>query len=142
MTTQTALASLVVVAFTVGAEAQKVALTEDDVRVAITTGARAREKPRPRPRDSAQAWASLDKNASTGFWVEVYTPTTWLMRRASNAPKKYQVMDPAAPVAPELLEPVFRVIAHPDMPNTVSKSGMTGTASVEHVILRDEQRKS
>ena len=84
------------------------------------------------------AW--LDNNASAGAGLR-YTPTTWLMQQASNAAKKYQVMDPAAPVAPELLEPVFRVIAHPDMPNTVSKSGMTGTASLEHVILRDEQRK-
>ena len=57
MTTQTALASLVVVAFTVGAEAQKVALTEDDVRVAITTGAKGKGKNTGLVlRDSGRAW--------------------------------------------------------------------------------------
>lgn len=122
--------------------AQKATLSEDDARLAIIQGTKEKGKNTGLVlRDSAQTWASLDKNSSTGFWVEAFTPTTWLMQQASNAAKKYQVLDPAAPVAPELLEPVLRVIAHPDMPKSVSANGMVGTASVEHIILRDESKK-
>lgn len=125
-----------------GLGAQKIALTDDDIAVALATGTKAKGKPQGLVlRDSAQGFmaAMSETGGSSGFWVELFTPTTWVMQQASNAAKKYQVLK--APLAPELLEPVLRVIAHPDTPSHVTSSGMAGTASVEHVILRDEQKR-
>jgi hypothetical protein len=137
-------ACLVVVA-AVTLSAQKVSLGDDDIAAALATGGKAKGKHQGLIlRDSAQGFAAAlgssgGAQSSTGFWVEVFTPTTWLEQQASIAAKKYQIM--TAPVAAELLEPVLRIIAHPDMPNTVNRKGLQGTASVEHVILRDEKKK-
>lgn len=120
--------------------AQKVALGDEDITFALNAGNRAKGKHQGLIlRDSFQSFLAADGGASSGFWVEAFTPMTWVMQQASLASKKYQAM--SAPVAPELLEPVLRVIAHPDTPNQVSAKGMVGSSSVEHVILRDEKRK-
>jgi hypothetical protein len=59
---------------------------------------------------------------------------------ASDASKEYRTFT-VADVSDESLEPVFRVVAYPDTPNTVSAAGLRGTASVQHVVLRDETRR-
>jgi ribosomal protein L25 (general stress protein Ctc) len=126
--------------------AQKVALTEDDIRTAVAAGTKAKGRQHGLIlRDSGQGWAAAmtaggTSQASAGFWVEVFTPTTWIRQQASDAAREYRQMDPAA-VADQAKAPVLRIIAHPDVPNVVTKSGLAGTSSVQHIVLRSEDKK-
>jgi hypothetical protein len=78
--------------------------------------------------------------ASNGFSVTAYTPLAWVRQLASDAAKEYRQFGTES-VSDEMLEPMFRVVAFPDTPNTVTAEGLRGTASVQHVVLRDESRK-
>ncbi len=103
-------------------------------------------------RDSGQAWAQAltafgngangTSNAmpSTGFWVEAWTPLSWIEQQASNAAKRYQALT-VDDIDAEMRAPVFRVVVHPDTPAEVTARGMAGTSSVDHVVLRCNQKK-
>jgi len=139
-------ALILMIGFAGPAVAQSLAPGEGEIRAAIADGTRDKGKREGIIlRDSAAGFAAAlgssgGAQSSKGFWVEAYTPLTWIQQKASTAAKEYHPMT-SADVTPELLEPVFRVVAHPDMPNTVNAKGMTGTSSVQHVVLRDESRK-
>ena len=95
--------------------------------------------------DSAQQFMAAmgstgGATASNGFRVQVYTPLAWIRQLASDAAKEYRPFS-AADLNDDSLAPVLRVIAFPDTPNTVTAKGMAGTSSVQHVVLRDEQRR-
>jgi hypothetical protein len=105
--------------------------------------------------DSSQGWANAinamntglngygnrsDTNTSTGFSVRVYTPKTWVEQLASNAAKEYRPFT-VSDIMEEMLEPVLRVVVYPDKPTRLTGSGMSGTSSVEHVVLRDESKR-
>jgi hypothetical protein len=129
------------------ASGQAINLTADAVAAAIQTGTKAKGKEQGLVlRDSMQSFnAALgatngNATASSGFSVVLYTPTTWVQKQASDAAKRYQQFK-VGDVGDELLEPVLRVIANPDVPNTVTKAGMRGTSSVDHVVLQDKDRK-
>ena len=103
-------------------------------------------------RDTGQAWAQAltafgnglngTHNAmpSTGFWVEAWTPLSWIEQQASNAAKRYLAFT-TDDVDGEMRAPLFRVVVHPDTPAEVTARGMLGTSSVEHVVLRCDQKK-
>ena len=102
-------------------------------------------------RDTGQAWAQAltafgngmngTRNAmpSTGFWLEAWTPLSWIEQQASNAAKRYLAFTEAN-VDDAMRAPVFRVVVHPDTPNEVTARGMVGTSSVEHVVIRSVQK--
>jgi hypothetical protein len=78
---------------------------------------------------------------NTGFSVRVYTPKTWVEQLASNAAKEYRPFT-VADITEEMLEPVLRVIVYPDKPTSVGFGSTNGTSSAEHVVLRDENKKT
>jgi hypothetical protein len=100
--------------------------------------------------DSEQAFASAlsaglnrglsQSGTNTGFSLRVYTPKAWLMQLAADAAKEYRSFT-VRETTDEMLEPVLRVVVYPDKPTYVTASGMLGTSSVQHVILRDEQKR-
>ena len=77
----------------------------------------------------------------TGFSLRVYTPKTWIAQLASNAAKEYKPFT-ADDVTEEMLEPVLRVVVYPDKPTMLNGKGMSGASSAEHVVLRDENKRS
>jgi hypothetical protein len=129
--------------------------SEDDVRHALTIGAAAKGGRRGLVlRDTGQgimqamtafsnAYGNGPRQAepSSGFWVEAWTPLSWVEQQSSNAAKQYRSLTTGNVAEEAMLEPVFRVVVHPDKPNEVSRAGMSGTSSVEHVVLRSQDRK-
>ncbi len=79
--------------------------------------------------------------AGSGFSLQVYTPLAWVMQMSADAAKRYQPFGPEN-VTTDLRMPVLRVVVYPDMPTEVSARGMTQTSSVDHVVLRDAQKKA
>lgn len=139
--------SLALVCLVVGVEAQPVSLTDEQIESAVAAGSKAKGKHHGLVlRDSAQSFAAAlgstgdGVTASSGFWLEAYTPLSWIQQQAAAAAKEYRTMS-TQDVGAELREPVFRVVVHPDTPNTVTSRGMSGTTSVQHVVLRDESRR-
>jgi len=140
---------------TVPPATMKWAPAEGDVGRALTIGAAAKGGRRGLVlRDTGQgfmqamtafsnAYGSGPRQAepSSGFWVEAWTPLSWVEQQSSNAAKQYRNLTRAAVAEEGMLDPVFRVIVHPDTPNEVSRPGMSGTSSVEHVVLRSQDRK-
>jgi hypothetical protein len=91
------------------------------------------------------ALAGLGNNAdksgtNTGFSLRVFTPKAWLMQVASEAAKEYRPFG-LSDITDEMLQPVLRVTVYPDKPTYVTASGLKGTSSVQHVILRDLSKK-
>jgi hypothetical protein len=136
-----------VVVATVTVVGQKQTLTEQDKADAIRIGTK--EKGRltgvvlnEGMRFGDAMAASLSKTTmSTGFTVRIYSPMTWVEQLASNAAKEYRPFA-VADVTDEMMEPVLRVIVTPDKPTTLTGAGMAGASSVEHVVLRDEAKKT
>ena len=125
--------------------AQTITLSPDAIAAAIQVGTKNKGKQQGLDlQDSSQSFtaalAKAGEQGSTGFSVVLYTPTTWIRQQASDSAKRFQQMTPSD-VGEPLLEPVLRVIANPDMPNTVTAAGMRGTSSVDHVVLQDKDRK-
>jgi len=83
---------------------------------------------------SAPRWQT--PATKSGLWLEVYTPLSWITQQAANATREYR---PFA-VAPEMLEPIVRVYAHPDTPDIVTARGAVGTRSVQHVVMQNHRR--
>jgi hypothetical protein len=131
--------------------AQKATLSADDIQTALAVGTKAKGRPQGLVlRDSStgliNAIANTDTNptiveqGTAGFWLEAYTPTTWIQQQASNAAKESRTLTPAD-VGPELSEPVFRVVAYPDLPNSNLAKDVAHASSVQSVVLRDEAKK-
>ena len=77
---------------------------------------------------------------TSGFWVEAWTPLSWIEQMASNQAKIFKTLT-AENITDEMQEDVFRVIVHPDSPSEVTAAGAAGSSSVEHVVLRSEDKK-
>jgi hypothetical protein len=98
--------------------------------------------------DSGRAFGNalatgLNRYAVTGgngFSLRVYTPMTWVEQLAANAAKQYRPFT-ISDITEEMLEPVLRVVVHPDKPTRLTGAGMASASSVEHVVLRDEQKR-
>jgi hypothetical protein len=145
-----------VFASVVSLSAQKQTLTDQDKADAVQFGVKAKGKLTGLLlQDSGQGWANAlnamntglngyrnqsDTSTNTGFSVRVYTPKTWVEQLASNAAKEYRPFV-VADITEEMLEPVLRVVVYPDKPRHLTGSGMSGTSSVEHVVLRDENKR-
>ncbi len=76
----------------------------------------------------------------SGFWIEVYTPISWIEQLSSDASKDYRDLSPRD-LEPEDLDAVLRITVHPDMPDRVTHKGMRLSASVEHVVIKPKGRK-
>jgi hypothetical protein len=76
----------------------------------------------------------------SGFWIEIYTPVSWLRQLSSDAAREYRDLS-RRDLEPADLAGVLRVTVHPDMPDRVSHRGMRLSASVEHVVIRPKGRK-
>jgi hypothetical protein len=76
----------------------------------------------------------------SGFSLRVFTPQSWITQIASDAAKEYRELDETLFQTADF-EPVLRVIVDPDTPSHITASGMAGTSSVRHVVIRDAQRK-
>jgi hypothetical protein len=76
----------------------------------------------------------------SGFWIEVYTPFSWVAQLSSDAAKQYRDIFPEDLQRGDLAG-LLRVIVHPDMPDRVSRRGMRLSASVEHVVIRPRGRR-
>jgi hypothetical protein len=77
---------------------------------------------------------------SSGFRVVIYTPLTWIRQQASDAAKEYRPYT-LENVREEDRAPVLRMVVYPDTATEVSARGASGTASVQHVVLRDKAKK-
>lgn len=140
----TVAALLVTAAVTAG---QTATLDEAAIAAAIRVGTKAKGKEQGLVmKDSAQSFAAAlgsggtGSTASSGFSAVIYSPTTWVRKLASDAAKRYQQLK-AEDVTDISQERVLRIIANPDMPNTVTAEGIRGTSSVDHVVLQDKDRK-
>jgi hypothetical protein len=83
---------------------------------------------------------SSGPSTSTGFRVHIYTPITWIRQLASDAAKEYRPFT-IENVREEDRAPVLRVVVYPDTATTVSAAGVSGTSSVQHVVLRDKDKR-
>jgi hypothetical protein len=142
-----AIALLAAVCLTLGVGAGPASLDDSQIAAALAAGAKDKKKHHGLIlRDSGQGFVAAmsaggtGPTASSGFWLEGFTPLSWIEQESARAAREYRTLS-LSDVGEEYREPVFRVIAHPDMPNTVTKGGMAGTSSVQHVVLRDESRK-
>ena len=86
-----------------------------------------------------KSYSSPTTVGSSGFWIEAWTPAAWIAQQASTAAKEYRQFT-AESITDEMMEPVFRVIVHPDTPSEVSAAGVAGTRSVQRVVLRNKAR--
>jgi hypothetical protein len=80
-------------------------------------------------------------NTKSGFSVVAFTPLTWIEWQASQAAKEYRTFD-LSMVTEEMAAPVLRIRVNPDIPSHVIASGLAGTSSVQHVVLRCAQKKT
>jgi hypothetical protein len=97
-------------------------------------------------RDSGQGFANVmaimaasrysTPATKSGLWLEVYTPLSWVSQQAAIATREYRQFV----VAPDMLDPIVRVYAHPDTPDIVSARGAAGTRSVQHVVMQNHRR--
>lgn len=125
---------------------QRADLSEADIQAAIAKGLKGKGKEQGLVlEDSGQKFLAAMSNSydrpSTGFSVVLYTPTTWIEQQASNAAKEYRDFT-LADVDEFMRRPILRAVVNPDTPNTVNANGVHGTSSVQHVVLRDESRKT
>lgn len=130
---------------TVALGAQSFTMTDDQIQQAVTAGQKAKGKRqglvlRDTAAGIAAAMAGSGSSATNGFWLEAFTPLSWIQQQASNAAKEYRTIT-AANVDDTWREPVFRVLVHPDTPTNVTSDGIRFSASVQHVVLRSEDRK-
>jgi len=92
-------------------------------------------------------WASLgaaaDKtgNQTSGFSVDIYTPSAWIEYQAFLAHKKMMPFTLES-VTPDMRREVVRVVAHPNTPHQVSARGMAWTSNVDHVVMQDTAKKT
>lgn len=68
-----------------------------------------------------------------GFRIFVYTPTTWIQNEAAEAKRNYQTLK----IDDELIAPLIRITAFPNMPERVNSPG----ESVKHIVIRDKDEK-
>jgi hypothetical protein len=97
-------------------------------------------------RDSGQGFANAMAALSaprwqtpatkSGLWIEIYTPLSWVSQQAARATREYRQFA----LSPDMMEPVVRVIAHPDTPHIVTGRGAAGTRSVQHVVMQNHER--
>jgi hypothetical protein len=69
----------------------------------------------------------------TGFWLEVYTPESWIALHKMWAAEEYREFTDND-VTDEMREPVLRVVVHPDIPGTFDGQAMA--SSVKHAVVR------
>jgi hypothetical protein len=92
-------------------------------------------------------WASLgaaaDKtgNQTSGFSVDIFTPSAWIEYQAFLAHKKMMPFTLES-VTPDMRREVVRVVAHPNTPRQVSARGMAWTSNVDHVVMQDSAKKT
>jgi hypothetical protein len=129
--------------------AQKQTLTDQEKIEAVQIGTKAKGKLTGLSLlDSGRAFsnalvASSNRYAATagnGFSLRVYTPMTWVEQVASDAAKQYLPFT-IGDITDEMLEPVLRIIVHPDKPRSLTGAGFSMASSVEHVVLRDEDKR-
>ena len=77
--------------------------------------------------------------AGVGVSLRLYTPTTWVEQQASNAAKEYRPFV-ISDITEEMLESVLRVMVYPDKPTRMTGAGMAAASSVEHVVLRNQEK--
>ena len=135
-------------------QADSANLSNDQVAQAIATGLKSKGGQQGLRIDDAGAGFSsfmhaMDKGLngysasaapSNGFWLVAYTPLAWIQQAAADAAKEYRTMS-ADDVNESMRDNVLRVFVHPDTPNDVTRGGMRGTSSVQHVVLRNKTRK-
>ena len=139
----TATTAVIAAAAAVVLGAESGSFTNEEAKEAVTAGLKAKGKHQGLVlRDTGQGLLSAisDGSGSTGFWLEAWTPLAWVQQQASHASKEYRTMT-IDDVDDAMREPVFRVIAHPDNPRQVSARGAAGTSSVQHLVLRSEDKK-
>lgn len=117
---------LLVMAFAAPGLAQKANLTPGDIQLAIEKGTKEKKKVH------ALYLEQVEFGLTTGFRVAVFTPTTWLQTKAAEAATQYKELK-VDEVTEEMIAPVLRVIAYPNMPENIRHDG----DSCEHVVLRD-----
>jgi hypothetical protein len=76
----------------------------------------------------------------SGFWIEIYTPISWLEQLGSDAARDYRDIS-FRDLEPDDLAASLRVTVHPDMPDRVTHRGMRLSASVDRVVIRPKGRK-
>jgi hypothetical protein len=76
------------------------------------------------------------RTPSTGLRLQVFTPLAWIRQLAGEARTENRKFG-LDHVSDEASEPVLRVIAYLKVSNTGASSGVSRTAAVEHVVLRD-----
>ncbi len=142
-----ALPSLVVCLAVVIVSGQSQTLTLQDRTDAVRVGVKAKGKLTGLSlTDTTRAFAnSLTRTANSyaetdGFSLRVYTPRTWVEQLASNAAKEYRPFV-VADITEEMVEPMLRVIVYPDKPTMLVAGGTHRASSVEHVVLRDEDKR-
>lgn len=123
-------------------------LPDGQVRDAITSGSLDSNKSGDniglKLEDSGQKWASaVNKNNTThsGFAVRMLTPRSWIAWNAHEAKRSYKPYTITDVTEWDRL-PVLRVIVKPDTPDyVVAGAGMRASSSVEHVVLRSEDKR-
>jgi hypothetical protein len=81
-----------------------------------------------------------DRNSSTGFGLEIYTPYSWVSQQASAAAKRYKTFT-RDDVTEEMLDRVLRVFARPDMPTVAAEVNRDETSGVDNVIICSTAKK-
>ncbi len=96
--------------------------------------------------DSAQKWGNV-LNANnpgaqhSGFAVRLLTPRTWISWNAHESKRMYKPYSVSNATESDRLA-VLRIIVSPDTPAQVAAgAGMQASSSVEHVVLRSEDKK-
>lgn len=143
------LAIVLVALVTVIVSAQKQTLTDQEKAAAVQAGVKEKgHLTGLRLLDSAQGFLNSmatanNRNAptgGTGFSLRVYTPTTWIEQQAADAAKRYLPFT-VADITEDMLLPVLRVMVYPDKPTMLTGAGMRRASSVDHVVLRSEDKK-
>lgn len=123
----------------------RLSLPSRDVAQAIKVGSAAKGKTRGLiltdvGRGIMNALSAPGDTMGTGFSVRVYTPISWIEQQASDAAKEYREFTPRD-LGPDSFDPVLHVVVYPDEPTTMTAKGRATSASVQHVVIRDAEKK-
>ncbi len=86
-------------------------------------------------KDAFQSFAAAG-GGTTGFSAYAWTPLSWVVFQSHQKKKTYQELE----VTEDMLAPIFRVMALPDVPTNVTKQ--YGSSGVEHVVIMSTDQQT
>lgn len=110
-------------------------MTDAQVKTAIADGT----APKARDGSIEAHWMHLPMTAPIGV-VHLYSPSAWVAKQAADAKRAFEPFS-AEQVNDEMRANVLRVVADPQLPDTMTAKDRASAWSVAKVVLRDAKKE-